>query len=324
MIYRRACSLLWFGLALGNFALVAAAQDNAGSITVAVRDDSGAPIPNAEVKFSSGSKAIEKVNTDDKGLAHLGLAIGAYDLVVTSQGFRESRGHIEIKNGENEFQVVLKVASCPPGPCLEVTRVPIETTDVPYDTTLRKWGRQVKGVAVDVTLDKETYKIGEDIPLHIAMENFSADVPILSLSPIWTPCSLVGVEVRNRQTGQVLQPGGFICTEGGPGGLWRYVKGSAVRLEKSLKNEGLLPAEPGMYSVTVKWQTYEGNDDTCNPCEGPTGPFGLPNDRRYALVQATAEFRVVSKDGSGNSAKACKLGGRLPLAVLKKAALSVS
>jgi Resolvase, N terminal domain len=38
----------------------------------------------------------------------------------------------------------------------------------------RKWGPRVNGVAADVSLDKTTYQLNEDVPLHLAVENFNA------------------------------------------------------------------------------------------------------------------------------------------------------
>jgi hypothetical protein len=46
-------------------------------------------------------------------------------------------------------------------------------------------------------LDKDAYKLGEDVPLHIAVENFDAPVPINATSPVWDPYAAIGVEVRD-------------------------------------------------------------------------------------------------------------------------------
>ena len=45
----------------------------------------------------------------------------------------------------------------------------------------RKWQGKVKGVGVDVTLGKDAYQLGGDVPLHIAIENFNAPVPIYAI-----------------------------------------------------------------------------------------------------------------------------------------------
>ena len=65
------------------------------------------------------------------------------------------------------------------------------------DPTLiqRRWGR-MKGIAADFTLDKDTYRLGEDVPLHLAIEDFSADVPLYTWDPIWDP-RMGGIKVQD-------------------------------------------------------------------------------------------------------------------------------
>jgi hypothetical protein len=36
----------------------------------------------------------------------------------------------------------------------------------------------VNGVAADLTLNKNRYHVGENVPLHIALENMDAKVPV--------------------------------------------------------------------------------------------------------------------------------------------------
>src|ERR1700728_1599281 len=40
------------------------------------------------------------------------------------------------------------------------------------------WGHELAGVPVGLSVDKLTYALGEDVPLHVAVENASASVPI--------------------------------------------------------------------------------------------------------------------------------------------------
>lgn len=80
-------------------------------------------------------------------------------------------------------------------------------------TIPRKWGPKVKGVAVDITLDKDTYVVGEDVPLHLALENFDAPVPVYGIDPLWDPFA-ARVEVRDA-AGRPLRPDEFI-----PGGVY--------------------------------------------------------------------------------------------------------
>jgi hypothetical protein len=60
----------------------------------------------------------------------------------------------------------------------------------------RKWGQQIRGLGVDLTLDKDSYALGEDIPLHIAMANFSSAERIVAAQSIWDPPA-IAVEVRD-------------------------------------------------------------------------------------------------------------------------------
>lgn len=157
-------------------------------------------------------------------------------------------------------------------------------------TMKRQWGPQVKGVAVNVTLDKYTYKLGQDIPLHIALENFSAPVPVLGLSTIWEPCLVVSAQVTGKD--QLKRKDfflGLMCTAGGPGGYFRYKKGVVVPLELPLGAFGQLPNKPGVYNVTVTWRPL-----TCAKagCEQQHPPFSPGMYRPYAVVHDSATFEI--------------------------------
>ena len=168
-------------------------------------------------------------------------------------------------------------------------------------TMARKWGPQVKGIAVDVTLEKDTYRLGENIPLHMAVEDFDAPVPIYSWDPLWDPCMTVGVEVLDEH-GQPIAasdrfPNQALCMGHGFGPR-PIEKGKIIPIERTLASEGWLPNHPGAYAVRVRWA----------PCGGKTPPpTGLVTDDRayetYAVVQAEATFHIV-ENGAGNTNKA--------------------
>jgi hypothetical protein len=155
----------------------------------------------------------------------------------------------------------------------------------------RKWGPKIKGIGVDVTLDKETYRLGENIPLHMAVENFESPVPIYSWDPLWDPCMTVVVEVLDER-GQPIAasdrfPNQSVCMGHGFGPR-PVEKGKLIPIERTLASEGWLPNEPGVYTVRVRWA----------PCGGTTPPpTGLVTDHRayktYAVVQAEATFHIV-------------------------------
>lgn len=157
-------------------------------------------------------------------------------------------------------------------------------------TMKRKWGPKVKGVAVNVTLDKHRYEVGRDIPLHVALENFSAKVPVLGLSTVWEPCQVVGVEVRDAREQAIKERfEGFLCT-GNAQGYFPYKRGVVVPLEMTLKGLGLLPDKRGVYTVTVTWHPV-----TCAKagCEQRRFPISPDMYRPYAVVRDTAAFEVV-------------------------------
>jgi hypothetical protein len=159
----------------------------------------------------------------------------------------------------------------------------------------RKWGPRQKGVAVDVTLDKDTFRLGEHIPLHMAVENFGATVPVLTWSALWDPGMVVGVKVLNAK-GNLLPEeerfpnSSFYMGHGfGPRPL---EKGRLVPLEHSLRGEGWLPKNPGTYTVVVTWCPVTSQEEHPNSMG-----FFYAQTEPFVTVQAQATFHVVA-DGS--------------------------
>ena len=69
------------------------------------------------------------------------------------------------------------------------------------DTAAKKrtWGPRAKGSAAEITLDKDTFRIGEDVRLHLAVENFDVEGSVYSADPVWDPCDVAGhPEVERR------------------------------------------------------------------------------------------------------------------------------
>lgn len=157
----------------------------------------------------------------------------------------------------------------------------------------RRWGTRVKGIAADITLDKDTYRVGEDVPLHLAIEDFDADVPVFAWDALWDPCMVVGIEIRDAE-GHPLQanerlPNWSICTGHGFGPR-PIAKGKIIPFERSLGAEGWLPNHPGTYNVVITWA----------PCFAPkkgASAKGRHGDlRTYAVVHAMATIHVVGGD----------------------------
>lgn len=157
----------------------------------------------------------------------------------------------------------------------------------------RKWLGKFKGVGVDVTLDKGVYQLGENVPLHIAIENFDAPVPIYATSPVWDPYTAIGVEVRDVGGRFLAENERFpiqtIWTGHGRG-LFPYPPGKLETIERTLAGQGWLPNRPGVYTVVVTWCTFDGTQVNRNQ-----GPSLGANCKRYATVQATATLQIVDE-----------------------------
>lgn len=149
----------------------------------------------------------------------------------------------------------------------------------------RKWGRQVRGLGVDLTLDKDAYPLGEDIPLHIAMANFSSTVRIVAQYPLWDPPA-IAVQVRDSMGNPVPVSGGAVW--GGHGSCGTYSPGVIVQNELKLSQMGLLPREPGVYSVVAIWQPTPNGDWSC---------LFSPRSPDYRIESAPAVFTVLRPDG---------------------------
>lgn len=163
------------------------------------------------------------------------------------------------------------------------------------DPTLiqRRW-QHTKGIGADITLDKDTYRVGEDVPLHLAIQDFDADVPLYTWDPIWDPCMVVGIEVQDA-AGHTLPaherfPNSSICMGHGFGPK-PFPKEKIVPMERTLRAEGWLPNRPGTFTVVLTW----------SPCFGwrKETPTGWEADLKpYAVVYAKATIHIVSEAGS--------------------------
>ena len=148
------------------------------------------------------------------------------------------------------------------------------------------WGPESGGVAISLSLDKATYPIGHDIPLRMAVENFSADVNIISGE---LPCFAdFAFELRDS-SGHLIRPSGEeVCT--GHGWYSRYPKGSVVPVRGfTLRGLGLLPSEPGKYTLLVTW-----NAQSENPNPHANAPNGSPSSLTpYVVVRSDlATFNI--------------------------------
>lgn len=160
------------------------------------------------------------------------------------------------------------------------------------DQNLRTWSRQ-KGLAASVLLDRDTYRVGDDIPLHIAIANFGATDPIYSWDPLWDPCISLGVEVLDQSGKPIPESERFVyppvyCNGHGFGPRL-FKQGRIASLEWSLKEMGWLPKVPGTFTVVLSWCTGTGTI-----IDKPTG--WQAHLTPYATVEATATIHIVSQE----------------------------
>lgn len=161
-------------------------------------------------------------------------------------------------------------------------------------TVVRKWGQRAKGTAADITLDRDTYRVGEDIPIHIAVEDFDANLPLYAWDPLWDPCMAIGIEVEDAAGHPVppeqRMPNWSFCMGHGFGPR-PVAKGKVIPIERSLGGAGWLPNRPGTYTLIVKWATCSGPK-----LKGDNTPQELATKMRpYAVAHATATIHIVEK-----------------------------
>jgi hypothetical protein len=146
--------------------------------------------------------------------------------------------------GEHTLQVFQLVGSAndPPMEFVSSNVLRLEIAD-PV-TMPREWGTKVKGVAVDVTLEKDTYRVGENIPLHIAVEDFDAPFTIHTWDPLWDPCVTIGVRVLDLHGQPLAEDERFadrdLCMGHGFGPR-PIAKRKVIPIERTLDGEGWLP-----------------------------------------------------------------------------------
>jgi hypothetical protein len=194
--------------------------------------------------------------------------------------------------GEHELQV-LQLAGSADDETLHFLSSNILRVQLADPATIqRKWGLSVRGVAADVTLDKTTYKLGEDVPLHLAVKNFDAQGEVYADDPVWDPCSALSLQVFT-EAGQPLSPeekfpASRRCMGHGRG-LIEYEKGKVVPLEWSLGSKGELPNRPGTYTVVVIW------NPVISPA--PLKTVWPPDPKLTVRVQAVATIHI---EGGGS------------------------
>jgi hypothetical protein len=125
-----------------SLGLALPAQENRGvsSVMLSVKDQSGAAIPNAQVRIvPTPNGAEQKLKTDIDGNLSFEMPSGSYDLTVESRGFRSVIKHVDAKpSSRQEIEVVLEVGQrfCPvcedSEPLLKPSVPPIQSRLYPF------------------------------------------------------------------------------------------------------------------------------------------------------------------------------------------------
>jgi hypothetical protein len=161
----------------------------------------------------------------------------------------------------------------------------------------RTWGATEKGVRVDLMLDKFSYRLGEEIPLHLATEDVAAPFPVYD-RPFVHAMGAVGF-------GAVLSGSLHVILEdvNGPikpkdvadmaAGSFRsrpcpeaYRAGVPVPEEAQLSSLGLLPDHAGAFRIYVTWSPYTSANETCEDLTSDAA--------RSAVHEPIAPFVTVS------------------------------
>lgn len=121
-----------------------------------------------------------------------------------------------------------------------------------YKVDRTSWGPAVKGLAANITLDKTTYSLGEDVPLHLALKNLS--VPDRSFHI--QMCTDAAITVRD-ESGRKIEPVDVeeFCSHNGTYNPY-FPPTDLLPTEHSLKLMGLLPSKPGTYTIESTWTMY--------------------------------------------------------------------
>jgi len=165
----------------------------------------------------------------------------------------------------------------------------LDTATIP-----RKWGPESKGLAISLFLDKQKFPVHEDISLRMAVEDFSADGRIASGE---LPCSAgITFEVRDANNQPIKSSGETtVCT--GHGFVMTYPRGKIVPVAGfTLRGLGLLPDQPGNYTVVASWDAKSEN----SPDSGTSGAYrpGLnwtPLAPYAVVYSAPIAFEVVAQ-----------------------------
>lgn len=179
----------------------------------------------------------------------------------------------QISLGKRTVTVSELAGTGPDGELRLVPSNPVTLTVVDPATIQRSWGKTEAGVRADLTLDNLTYTVGQDVPLHLAIEVVSATRPLYSMPStggVCPPDYTVHVEKEDGSRPEFFQQPNMMIDEVVCVAGYRrkpLEQGKIVALEDTLSHLWLLPSQPGVYKISVSWRVYENPESDSNPNE---------------------------------------------------------
>ena len=214
-------------------------------------------------------------------------------------------GAVWVGQQSHIFSVIQLAGMAENGEFRQVASNPV-TINVTSATGIpRTWGKADKGVRADLTLDKQTYPLGQDVPLHLATEDIGAAGPVFDqrfghhigdTGMYALPYSFsVTMEDEHGQpikAKQLLRAGSFRplpCPTA-------YAKNVPQPREVSLADFGLLPDKPGVFRVFYTWAPYTTGYASCDDVpadpEAPD-PASVPERPWTKVVSNVQTIRIV-------------------------------
>jgi hypothetical protein len=208
-----------------------------------------------------------------------------------SYALKRNDGQNDRKNGEFTFDVS-SLADLRGRHLLVGTTPGLQLSMLNGNIIPRNWGPLVEGVGVSLTLDSGTFELGTEIPLHIAVENFSSSAQLCSGDPYMDPPG-VGVELHDASDHPV-QPNDSSTVWLGHGYSHYFPVGVVYPVEHTLKQMGYRIERPGVYKAIAVWGASR--DEGC--FGGPV--LGSELEADHVTVKSSAiTFRMVDHSSPG-------------------------
>jgi hypothetical protein len=149
--------------------------------------------------------------------------------------------------------------------------------------TPENWGPSNDGVRVSLSLDKLTYAVGEEIPLHIAAQVLSAKRPVYAVPDVPWGTFVVKWDFSRAFHLTIIDEHGLIIGNKYPSNIPFVIEGSsgpllcptplevghvyALELSANRKQK-TIPTQPGTYRLIVSWSPYAASEPGCDNSSG--------------------------------------------------------